>query len=340
MSTSRLVVIEAGRHELRLVGRDGGWHTRATKWPDVADAVTGLVEALHALCPDSSAPVLLVLGCQDRFGGHREALIGLGRALASWLGKPPMVRVACVNGTSWPLGAALRSPLPATRFTLPRAPGLRALAEGVGQPDAEAVVDIGASSAEWVRLVSRDPVGPHDHGALARLRDGRMSWIGLLDTPMDAVLETFRGWPVVPRHARIRAATRWLGLPPLPLPTPADRAALARELAAALALDPEGLLRAFPREADPFTALAQATWRAAVRRLARAWSTQAPPGSPVWTCGIGGRSLGGAALRRLRHTVLGDLEAVHGLPPGYGVAAGWFIRSQVRGLAAIATPPA
>lgn len=318
METVGLVAIEVGRHELRAVWREGVRQSRAVSWMGDGDPALLLARALATLLATMPGrQPLLVLACQDRFGGHRDTLVGL-RGVEEGLGIP--LRVACVDGRGWWLADAWAAGGSSTRFALPRAPGLVALARECPGQSASAIVDLGASSAEWVRI---GKAGAGAGPALARLRDGSLMWIGLLDTPVDAVLRRFRGWPVVPRHARIRAASRWLALPPLPRPGVAERRELAVELAAALALDPEGMLRAFPGLHDPMGSLARAVVRGALGRLVRAWRPLGCPGDEVWICGLGGEGLARPALRALGRPCAGDLEAALGLPPGYGVAAGW-----------------
>ncbi|MEB3236129.1 MAG: hypothetical protein VKO64_00700 [Candidatus Sericytochromatia bacterium] len=332
---SRPVVVEVGRHAVRAVWREGAMqhgtlpHGTAS-WQGAGDPARLLAAAVHTLVAPLSFPeILLVLACQDRFGGHRETLEGMGR-LEGMLRWP--LRLASVDGCGWPVRAACASGLPATRFAVPRAPGLRALAGAIPGAEDSAVVDLGASSAEWV---SPGPATEASGAALERLRDGRLSWIGLLDTPVDAVLGRFRRWPVVPRHARIRAATRWLGLSPLPKPSLAERRDLAVELAAALALDPPAMLRAFPGLSDPFASLAHAIVRGAVRKLVRAWRPLGHSGDVVWVCGLGGMALARPALSVLNRRCGGDLERSLGLPPGHGVAAGWLMREEGRRRGAI-----
>ncbi|MEB3203984.1 MAG: hypothetical protein VKP57_04735 [Candidatus Sericytochromatia bacterium] len=330
-----VVVIEVGRHELRAIWREGVRQTRAVSWAGDGHPALLLARALATLL--ASVPgkqPLLVLACQDRFGGHWETLIGL-RRVGEGLGVP--LRVACVDGRGWWLADALAAGGSPARFALPRAPGLVALARECSDNKAVAVVDLGASSAEWVRIgKARAGAGP----ALARLRDGSLTWIGLLDTPVDAVLRRFRGWPVVPRHARIRAASRWLALPPLPVAGVSERRELADELAAALALDPDGMLRAFPELPDPIGSLARAVVRGAIGRLVRAWRPLGCPGDEVWICGLGGEGLARPALRALGRPCAGNLEAVLGLLPGYGVAAGWLNLEETRHRGASAGPRA
>ncbi|MBU6427640.1 MAG: hypothetical protein KGR26_01390 [Cyanobacteria bacterium REEB65] len=198
------------------------------------------------------------------------------------------------------------------RFACARTLGIAALAEKVG---AFLAIDCGTTSTELVvregspTRTKEDP----DADSLARLQDGRLLWVGALDTPLDYLLSEVAGWPVVPRRATLGAAFSVLGdvaiVPP---------ASARRQIAQALALDGELL-------GDRLDQAAQEFVRAAVARIRRALCSlpeAALRRGPIALLGFGKDMLLRPALSSLAAGPILDAEDLLGVPANFGAALG------------------
>lgn len=254
----------------------------------------------------SRASVAVAASCHFAFGSFRLAHQTLIAALGGHL---PHARLAGIDRLySLPEAAACPSPL---RFVLSRSLGIRALARACGRFDL--VVDCGTTSTEAVRC-GDDASAEPDAFSLARLKDGRLTWIGAVLTPLDFVVGSAAGWPLVPRMARMGAVTA-LCMPESAL---MDGVSARREVAQAVGLDEE-ILGAAVHD------IAREVRHAAITRLASNLGEvigDRPVAGEVGIMGVGSEFLVRPALAACGLERATDLEALAGVPPNFGAALG------------------
>lgn len=236
------------------------------------------------------------------------------------------------------------------RFVLGRTAGIRAVAEAFS--GAQLAIDCGSTSTEAVRLTGSRATGHQtdpDRDSRDRLQDGRLTWLGAFDTPVDYVAERAGGYRLVPRMARMRSiwaiapsasgtARAMRGLPssgPGSAPEARGLAALAiklvdadaarRELAQAVGLDAELL-------GDAILGIADEVRSAAVAMLCESWRRVIGAGEPpreAAVMGWGAHLLAEPALRALGVKRIVDVEDAAGVPPNFAAALGLAIASII-----------
>ncbi|MBM3270927.1 MAG: hypothetical protein FJZ01_25115 [Candidatus Sericytochromatia bacterium] len=332
------VGIEIGNGRIKIAAGAGGC-LRARAYPVAAragaprgsDIAEAFPAALAAFAAETGvdcggAPAVVAFSSQFAYPSFQSALVetvamlrrnGLGGARLA--GADRLYDLAT--------GEALAErPEGALWFAAARMAGIRALARSQGA--FTLAIDCGTTSTEIVPLAASAADWPNE----GRLTDGRLVWIGLLETPIDYVAREAAGYAVVPRVARMAAVTGYLGLAgPAVAATAAERATLAAELAQGVGLD------AFILADDEIERIARSLRESAVgqiaaaalRVLARMGGTDRPSAAVL---GIGKAALATPALAAcgIRDPV--DLEAAIGVPPNFGAVAGLALLAADRGV--------
>lgn len=326
--------VEIGNSRIKLVAwTAAGLRARAFPVPlrggpprgqDIAD---GLVAALADFAVDAGIvpaeiPAAVTFSSQFAYPTFRDALVETARLLRRCL---PSSRLAAADGLCDLAEAeeAALDPGGPLRFAAARTLGIRALAERFGPVDL--AIDSGSTSTEIVPLGGP---GLPEAANEARLTDGRLVWVGLIETPLDYVARTAAGYTVVPRSGRMAAVCGLLGLAgPFGMPMIGDRPALETEIAQSVGLDAEIL------DPDEIARLAWAFYDAAILRIAASIGRVArrelgfggsgtAPAPRAGVLGLGKNALAVPALRHCGIETFVDLEGEAGVPPNFGTAAG------------------
>ncbi len=321
------VGIEIGNSRIKLAAQTAsGLRARAYPVPfrdgpprgsDIAD---GFAAAIADFSAETGAalrdvPAVVAFTSQFAYPTFQAALVETVALARRFV---PDARLAGAEGL-YALDAAERladRPDGALQFAAARMAGIRAIAARAGT--FALAVDCGTTSTEIVPVAGEAGDWPNE----GRLVDGRLVWIGLLETPIDYVAREAAGYAVVPRVARMAAVTGYLGLAgPAIAPTAADRASLAAELAQGVGLDPAILA------GDEIERIARALREAAIAQIAQAVTrvlrrTGSGGAGPVAVLGIGKFGLAIPALAACGLRDVTDVEAAAGVPPNFGAAAG------------------
>ncbi len=307
------------------------------------DLAVGVGEALARFerevgIPLARVPTAVAASCHfafPTFGQAHDAVLRVldrhlpGALLAAADGLYPLDRVPAAGGY--------------LRFVLGRTVGIRAVAEGFS--NAQIAVDCGSTSTEVVRLAAAAVPGHQsdpDRDSRERLHDGRLTWIGAFDTPLDYVAKSACGYPLVPRMARMRSiwaiaepaagparascgppsdgpasvsGTRGLAVATLEL---LGAEAARRELAQAVGLDAEVLGDDVQHLADELRCAAIATLRESFLRVIGSGETPREAAVMGW----GAHLLAEPALLALGVKRIADVEEIAGVPPNFGAALG------------------
>ena len=316
--------------------------------PRGADIADGFVTAIQGFASETGidlacVPAAVAFSSQFAYPTFREALHDTVRLLQHYL---PQARLAAADAlvTLDEAGAEVGAPGGPLRFAAARPLAIAALAARFGPVDL--AVDAGTTSTEIVPLSLRGALQPTNE---ARLTDGRLVWLGLVETPLDFVARTAAGYTVLPRVGRMAAVSGLLGLAgPFGMPFVADREALEAEIAQSVGLDAEIL------DADEIARIAYAFYAAAIIRIASSIArvisreiggqgarfvagVTAPSELGIHTghdpgcgdvplragvLGLGKNALAVPALRACSIEDFVDLEGEAGVPPNFGAAAG------------------
>jgi hypothetical protein len=352
IGNSRIKIVAGKPGELRAIAYPVPVRGGPPRGTEIAEAFVAAIGRYRQEtgCDLGTEPVVIAMTHQFAFATFRVALRDTVALLRQHL---PQARLAsasgpCTLGEAAALAETHDGPV---QFAAARTPGIRALATLTTRP-VDLAVDCGSTSTEIVAIAagrrggrlypadlgsaalvrSADPCANAPTGARAddldnqsRLIDGRLTWIGLFETPLDYVAREAAGYTVVPRVARMAAVTGYLRLAgPAHAPIlPADRVAIAAELAQGVGLDPEIL------GPDELARIAQALHEQAIsaiagsigRVLRREFDTDRE-GLTAGILGIGKAALALPALAAVGLTDVLDLETAAGVPPNFGAAAG------------------
>ncbi|MBI6545571.1 MAG: hypothetical protein HY692_02180 [Cyanobacteria bacterium NC_groundwater_1444_Ag_S-0.65um_54_12] len=190
-------------------------------------------------------------------------------------------------------------------------------------------LDVGSTSTEIVPLLrgqlayaKTEPESSDlsERNSRARLQDGRLLWIGSLETPLEYLAPVAAGYRMVPRKGRMAAVTGLLADDPWLAALLPDREHLRLEVAQAVGLDTELLGDAVYDIAHALREKAIETIAIAIRQV---MARELPAGCQrAAIMGLGKNELAAPALARCGIRQLVDIEAAAGVPLNLGATYG------------------